>query len=219
MLYEAHWWAGRVEQAALAEGIDSRELTSILRRQARSSLYLDRMVAPMLAPSEAELGTSIARSDAVPRRPFEEVEVLLRRWYVGKADAGTGFLLPERQVTRGHHDSSSSLSQPRPMSGHGDSKKAVVAAMAANAGIAIAKFAAAVFTGSITMLAEGVHSVADTANQGSCSSASSCRRDDPERYPLGARRKRYFWAFIVALMLFFPGRRLRHLRGIHGRAP
>jgi len=85
MLYERIGGPVVVEQAALAEGIDSRELTSILRRQARSSLYLDRMVAPMLAPSEAEL-RNIHRSVQTPfrDRPFEEVNVMLRRWYVGK---------------------------------------------------------------------------------------------------------------------------------------
>ena len=74
-----------VEQAASAEGIDSRELTSILRRQARSSLYLDRMVAPMLTPSEAEL-RNIHRSAQTPfrDREFDEIESALRRWYVGK---------------------------------------------------------------------------------------------------------------------------------------
>jgi len=85
MLNERAGGALAVEQAATAEGIDRRELTSILRRQARSSLYLDRMVAPMLAPSEAEL-RNIHRSVATPfrDRPFEEVAPLLRRWYVRK---------------------------------------------------------------------------------------------------------------------------------------
>lgn len=85
MLYERAGGPIAIEQAVRAEGIDSRELTSILRRQARSSLYLDRMVAPMLAPSEAEL-RNIHRSVQTPfrDRPFEEVEVPLRRWYVGK---------------------------------------------------------------------------------------------------------------------------------------
>jgi len=85
MLYERAGGPLAVEQAASAEGIDSRELTSILRRQARSSLYLDRMVAPMLAPSDAEL-RNIHRSAQTPFRDlrFEEVETALRRWYVGK---------------------------------------------------------------------------------------------------------------------------------------
>lgn len=102
------------------------------------------------------------------------------------------------------------------MSGHGDSKKAVVAAMAANAGIAIAKFVAAFFSGSITMLAEGVHSVADTANQGLLLVGMELsKKQDPERYPLGRATERYFWAFIVALMLFFLGGVYAVYEGIH----
>ena len=56
-----------------------------MRRQARSSLYLDRMVAPMLTPSEAEL-RNIHRSAQTPfrDREFDEIEPALRRWYVGK---------------------------------------------------------------------------------------------------------------------------------------
>ena len=85
MLYARAGGALAVEQAARAEGIDSRELTSILRRQSRSSLYLDRMVTPMLTPSDAEL-RNIHRSAQTPFRdnPYEEVEPSLRRWYVGK---------------------------------------------------------------------------------------------------------------------------------------
>lgn len=85
LLYQRAGGALAVEQAARAEGIDSRELTSILRRQARSSLYLDRMVAPMLAPSDAEL-RDLHRSVQTPfrDRQFEEIEVPLRRWYIGK---------------------------------------------------------------------------------------------------------------------------------------
>ncbi|MBK7580218.1 MAG: cation diffusion facilitator family transporter [Myxococcales bacterium] len=102
------------------------------------------------------------------------------------------------------------------MSGHGDSKKAVVAAMAANAAIAVAKFVAAFFSGSITMLAEGVHSVADTANQGLLLVGMGLsERRDPERYPLGRAKERYFWAFIVALMLFFLGGVYAIYEGVH----
>ena len=74
-----------VDRAAAAEGIDSREVTSILRRQARASLYLDRMVAPMLTPSDAEL-RNIHRVVQTPfrDRPYEEIEPALRRWYVGR---------------------------------------------------------------------------------------------------------------------------------------
>jgi len=85
MLFERAGGAMAVQQAAREEGLDSRELTSILRRQARASLYLDRMVAPMLAPSSAEL-RNIHRSAPTPfrTRAFEEIEPALRRWYVSR---------------------------------------------------------------------------------------------------------------------------------------
>jgi len=71
--------------AQLAEGISSAELSGILRRQARASLYLDRMVAPMLRPSDAEL-EAIQRSApaALQNEPFVRVRPLLLRWYVSK---------------------------------------------------------------------------------------------------------------------------------------
>lgn len=71
--------------AERAEGISSAELSGILRRQARASLYLDRMVAPMLRPSEAEL-EAIQRSApaALQNEPFVRVRPLLLRWYVSR---------------------------------------------------------------------------------------------------------------------------------------
>jgi hypothetical protein len=72
-------------EAQRAEGISSAELSGILRRQARASLYLDRMVAPMLRPSDAEL-EAIQRSApaALQNEPFVRVRPLLLRWYVSK---------------------------------------------------------------------------------------------------------------------------------------
>ncbi len=72
-----------LEAAARAEGIGERELQALFERQARASLYLDRMVAPMLAPSDAEL-RGLFRSEKTPFRdaPFESVLPGLRRWYV-----------------------------------------------------------------------------------------------------------------------------------------
>jgi len=69
--------------AARAEGIGQRELVELFQRQARASLYLDRMVAPMLAPSDAELRV-LFRNERTPFRdaPFETVLPGLRRWYV-----------------------------------------------------------------------------------------------------------------------------------------
>jgi hypothetical protein len=71
--------------AQRTEGISNAELSSILRRQARASLYLDRMVAPMLRPSDAEL-EAIQRSApaALQNEPFVRVRPLLLRWYVSR---------------------------------------------------------------------------------------------------------------------------------------
>lgn len=81
-------------QAALAEGIGARDLLEMLRRQARASLYLDRMVAPMLDPTTGELRT-LHRTRQNPFRelPFERVEPGLRRWYIAQrlAAAVQGF--------------------------------------------------------------------------------------------------------------------------------
>lgn len=89
---------------------------------------------------------------------------------------------------------------------HEGSMRAIVAAAAANLGIAVAKFAGFVITGSSSMLAEGIHSVADTTNQGLLilGGRRAARPATPE-HPFGFGRDRYFWAFIVALVLFSVG--------------
>jgi cation diffusion facilitator family transporter len=88
----------------------------------------------------------------------------------------------------------------------GDSGKVVKAALAGNLAIAASKFVAAYFSGSIAMLAEGVHSVADSANQALLLVGMGLSlRKDPERFPFGRAKERYFWAFVVALVLFFLG--------------
>ena len=71
--------------AQRAEGISQAELNGLLRRQARASLYLDRMVAPMLRPSDAELEAIQRGAPAsLQNEPFARVRPLLLRWYVGK---------------------------------------------------------------------------------------------------------------------------------------
>jgi hypothetical protein len=74
-----------LSDAQRAEGISNAELSGILRRQARASLYLDRMVAPMLRPSDAEL-EAIQRSApaAFQNEAFARVRPLLLRWYVSR---------------------------------------------------------------------------------------------------------------------------------------
>lgn len=100
--------------------------------------------------------------------------------------------------------------------GKGDPKKVVVAALLGNAGIALAKFVAAFISGSATMLAEAVHSVADATNQAFLlvgMKLSDTRT--PDRHPLGRSKELYFWAFIVSLFLFFLGGVFAIYEGVH----
>ena len=84
--------------------------------------------------------------------------------------------------------------------------KAVIAALLANVAIAIAKFVGFLVTGSSSMLAEGVHSVADTGNQGLLLlGGKRAKRAADEEHPFGYGRERYFWGFVVALVLFSLG--------------
>jgi len=89
---------------------------------------------------------------------------------------------------------------------HEGSRKAIVAAFAANLGIAVSKFVGFLLTGSAGLAAEAVHSLADTANQGLLflggNRAAKARDAD---HPFGHERERFFWAFIVALVLFSMG--------------
>jgi cation diffusion facilitator family transporter len=89
---------------------------------------------------------------------------------------------------------------------HEGSKRAIIAAFLANLGIAISKLVAFVFTGAASMLAEAIHSGADTANQGLLMlGGRQARRPADEQHPFGYGTRRYFWAFIVALVLFSLG--------------
>ena len=98
----------------------------------------------------------------------------------------------------------------------GGSTKAILAALFANAGIAISKFIGFLITGSSSMLAESVHSVADTSNQGLLllGQKTSQRRATKE-HPFGYGRDRYFWSFVVALLLFSLGSVFALYEGIH----
>lgn len=78
--------------------------------------------------------------------------------------------------------------------------------MLANAGIAVAKFVAYVVTGSASMLAEAIHSVADTSNQGLLLlGGKRARKMADDQHQFGYGRERYFWSFVVALVLFTLG--------------
>ncbi|MFM9226926.1 MAG: cation diffusion facilitator family transporter [Actinomycetota bacterium] len=85
-------------------------------------------------------------------------------------------------------------------------KKAILAAFFANLGIAISKVVGYILTSSAGLLAESVHSLADTANQGLLFlGGRRAARASDEDHPFGHERERFFWAFIVALVLFSMG--------------
>ncbi len=90
---------------------------------------------------------------------------------------------------------------------HEGSRKAIIAAFLANLGIAIAKFAGFLITGSAGLLAEAMHSLADTGNQAPADVRVQARQAPrptrPTRSATGPER--YFWAFVVALVLFSIG--------------
>jgi len=86
------------------------------------------------------------------------------------------------------------------------SRKAIFAAFFANLGIAISKFIGFLLTGSASLLAETVHSAADTGNQMLLFLGSQrARKSATPEHPFGYGRERYFWAFAVALVLFSMG--------------
>lgn len=84
--------------------------------------------------------------------------------------------------------------------------KAIVAALAANLAIAVAKFVAFVFSGSSSMLAESVHSLADSGNQGLLLlGGKKAQREATPQHPFGYGRERYIYAFLVSIVLFTVG--------------
>lgn len=94
--------------------------------------------------------------------------------------------------------------------------RAVIAALVANLAIAVAKFTAFTFTGSSSMLAEAIHSVADSGNQGLLLlGARRSKKAANLDHPFGYGRERYFWGFVVALVLFSLGSLFAIYEGIH----
>src|SRR5215469_10869137 len=94
--------------------------------------------------------------------------------------------------------------------------RAIVAALGANAGIAVAKFVGFVVTGSSSMLAESVHSLADTVNQALLllGRRTSTRRAT-SAHPFGFGRERFLYGFVVALLLFTLGAVFALYEGVH----
>jgi cation diffusion facilitator family transporter len=98
----------------------------------------------------------------------------------------------------------------------GSGTKAILAALFANVGIATLKFIAWAFTGSSSMLAEAVHSVADSGNQALLLvGGRRARREASDRHPFGYGRERYIYAFIVAIVLFSVGGLFALYEGYH----
>lgn len=95
------------------------------------------------------------------------------------------------------------------------SKKVIYAAMIGNGLIAIAKFVGAFITGSSAMLSEGIHSVVDTGNQGLLLyGIARSKRPADEKHPFGYASEIYFWAFIVAILIFSIGAGISFYHGV-----
>jgi cation diffusion facilitator family transporter len=114
-----------------------------------------------------------------------------------------------------------------PAAGHGDGEagghggghggtRAIIAALIANVGIAISKFVAFLVTGASSMLAEAIHSVADSGNQVLLLvGGKRAAREATPQHPFGYGRDRYIYAFIVAIVLFSVGGLFAIYEGVH----
>lgn len=95
------------------------------------------------------------------------------------------------------------------------SKKVIYAALIGNALIAVTKFAASVVTGSSAMLAEGIHSLVDTGNQGLLLyGLHKAKKPPDENFPFGHGKEVYFWSFVVAILIFALGAGISLYEGV-----
>ncbi len=102
------------------------------------------------------------------------------------------------------------------MAGHANSLTSIFFALGANLAIFIAKLGAALYTGSGAMLAEAIHSLADSGNQLLLIvGLRGAKRPANDEHPLGYGKTIYFWSFIVALILFSMGGMFSVYEGIH----
>jgi cation diffusion facilitator family transporter len=101
------------------------------------------------------------------------------------------------------------------MAGH-KNKKVIYAALAGNSAIAITKMTAALYTGSSAMFSESIHSVVDTGNQTLLLyGIRRAGRPADEHHPFGYGRELYFWAFVVAILIFAVGAGVSIYEGVH----
>jgi cation diffusion facilitator family transporter len=100
------------------------------------------------------------------------------------------------------------------MSANGTTR-VVIVALACNLGIAVSKFAAALYTGSSAMLSEAIHSLIDSSNQGLLYHGLQRSQRPPDaRHPFGYAKELYFWCFVVAVLLFSLGAGVSIYEGI-----
>ena len=103
------------------------------------------------------------------------------------------------------------------MAAKADSLRTVLYALGANFAIGVAKLAAAIATGSSAMLAEAIHSLADTGNQALLLlGLRRAARPADEQHPFGHGKERFFWTFVVAMSLFTLGAAFSIFHGIEG---
>lgn len=99
---------------------------------------------------------------------------------------------------------------------HDGSRRAVIAALIANMGIAIAKTVGFMLTGAASMQAEAVHSMADSGNQALLLwGSAAAKREASADHPFGYGRERYFWSFVVSLVIFSLGSLFAIYEGVH----
>src|SRR4051812_12393549 len=97
-----------------------------------------------------------------------------------------------------------------------EAHKTVYIALAANAGIGVAKFVGGAITGSTAMLAEAAHSVADTTNQLFLLASLNLSAREPDAdHPFGYGKERFFWSFMAAVFIFVSGALFSIYEGIH----